>query len=144
MDGEFHISCFKDFTFASFFTFFFALIAKFRAFRLISLHFFSEARFHLQLTLSVVHPVFHVFFRRTQSLHGPSPVTTFGPKACMLQNPQAVMWVYFVTLHFKNDRCDFLWNSLVCFWGFFFHLFVWVSTQMGGWVSEWGFKCSSA
>lgn len=30
-------------------------------------------------------------FRRTQSLHGPSPVTTFGPKACMLQNPHAVM-----------------------------------------------------
>uniref|UniRef100_A0A3P9IL29 NAD(+) kinase n=1 Tax=Oryzias latipes TaxID=8090 RepID=A0A3P9IL29_ORYLA len=32
-------------------------------------------------------------FRRTQSLHGPSPVTTFGPKACMLQNPQAVMHI---------------------------------------------------
>lgn len=30
-------------------------------------------------------------FRRNQSLHGPSPVTTFGPKACMLQNPHAVM-----------------------------------------------------
>eukprot|EP00064_Thunnus_orientalis_P013703 superscaffoldBa00002274_g13743 len=30
-------------------------------------------------------------YRRTQSLHGPSPVTTFGPKACMLQNPHAVM-----------------------------------------------------
>uniref|UniRef100_A0AAY5L5X9 NAD(+) kinase n=2 Tax=Esox lucius TaxID=8010 RepID=A0AAY5L5X9_ESOLU len=41
----------------------------------------------------------HVFlsviycFRRNQSLHGPSPVTTFGPKACMLQNPQAVMHI---------------------------------------------------
>ncbi|MFT7804585.1 NAD kinase-like [Arapaima gigas] len=33
------------------------------------------------------------FFRRTQSLHGPSPVTTFGPKACMLQNPKAVMHI---------------------------------------------------
>uniref|UniRef100_A0A3B4BEQ2 NAD(+) kinase n=1 Tax=Periophthalmus magnuspinnatus TaxID=409849 RepID=A0A3B4BEQ2_9GOBI len=32
-------------------------------------------------------------FRRTQWLHGPSPVTTFGPKACMLQNPQAVMHI---------------------------------------------------
>ncbi|XP_023649389.1 NAD kinase isoform X1 [Paramormyrops kingsleyae] len=32
-------------------------------------------------------------FRRTQSLHGPSPVTTFGPKACMLQNPKAVMHI---------------------------------------------------
>ncbi|XP_041860656.1 NAD kinase isoform X1 [Melanotaenia boesemani] len=32
-------------------------------------------------------------FRRTQSLHGPSPVTTFGPKACMLQNPHAVMHI---------------------------------------------------
>ncbi|KAK5598845.1 hypothetical protein CRENBAI_003320 [Crenichthys baileyi] len=31
--------------------------------------------------------------RRSQSLHGPSPVTTFGPKACMLQNPQAVMHI---------------------------------------------------
>ncbi|CAG01748.1 unnamed protein product, partial [Tetraodon nigroviridis] len=30
-------------------------------------------------------------YRRTQSLHGPSPVTTFGPKACMLQVPQAVI-----------------------------------------------------
>ncbi|KAM6925599.1 NAD kinase isoform 1-T1 [Xenentodon cancila] len=29
-------------------------------------------------------------FRRT---HGPSPVTTFGPKACMLQNPHAVMHI---------------------------------------------------
>uniref|UniRef100_A0A8D3EDF9 NAD(+) kinase n=1 Tax=Scophthalmus maximus TaxID=52904 RepID=A0A8D3EDF9_SCOMX len=27
------------------------------------------------------------------SLHGPSPVTTFGPKACMLQNPHAVMHI---------------------------------------------------
>lgn len=32
-------------------------------------------------------------FRRTQSLHGPSPVTTFGPKACMLNNPKAVMHI---------------------------------------------------
>ncbi|KAI1892592.1 hypothetical protein AGOR_G00135170 [Albula goreensis] len=32
-------------------------------------------------------------YRRTQSLHGPSPVTTFGPKACMLQNPKAVMHI---------------------------------------------------
>uniref|UniRef100_A0A673GD46 NAD(+) kinase n=1 Tax=Sinocyclocheilus rhinocerous TaxID=307959 RepID=A0A673GD46_9TELE len=30
---------------------------------------------------------------RTQSLHGPSPVTTFGPKACMLKNPKAVMHI---------------------------------------------------
>ncbi|TNN48921.1 NAD kinase [Liparis tanakae] len=30
-------------------------------------------------------------YRRPQSLHGPSPVTTFGPKACMLQNPHTVM-----------------------------------------------------
>uniref|UniRef100_A0A8C5E3K5 NAD(+) kinase n=1 Tax=Gouania willdenowi TaxID=441366 RepID=A0A8C5E3K5_GOUWI len=30
---------------------------------------------------------------RTQSLHGPSPVTTFGPKACMLQNPHTVMHI---------------------------------------------------
>lgn len=29
--------------------------------------------------------------RRTRSLHGPCPVTTFGPKACMLQNPQTIM-----------------------------------------------------
>ncbi|KAL1269206.1 hypothetical protein QQF64_031495, partial [Cirrhinus molitorella] len=32
-------------------------------------------------------------FVRTQSLHGPSPVTTFGPKACMLRNPKAVMHI---------------------------------------------------
>ncbi|XP_051949861.1 NAD kinase isoform X1 [Xyrauchen texanus] len=32
-------------------------------------------------------------FRRTQSLHGPSPVTTFGPKACMMKNPKAVMHI---------------------------------------------------
>ncbi|XP_045912912.1 NAD kinase isoform X1 [Micropterus dolomieu] len=32
-------------------------------------------------------------YRRPQSLHGPSPVTTFGPKACMLQNPHAVMHI---------------------------------------------------
>ncbi|KAK5863233.1 hypothetical protein PBY51_000279 [Eleginops maclovinus] len=31
------------------------------------------------------------YSRRNQSLHGPSPVTTFGPKACMLQNPHTVM-----------------------------------------------------
>ncbi|XP_034062854.1 NAD kinase-like isoform X1 [Gymnodraco acuticeps] len=31
--------------------------------------------------------------RRNQSLHGPSPVTTFGPKACMLQNPHTVMHI---------------------------------------------------
>ncbi|XP_062888962.1 NAD kinase-like isoform X2 [Mobula hypostoma] len=30
---------------------------------------------------------------RTQSLHGPSPATKFGPKACMLQNPKAVMHI---------------------------------------------------
>ncbi|XP_053173657.1 NAD kinase isoform X1 [Scomber japonicus] len=35
----------------------------------------------------------HDLSRRTQSLHGPSPVTTFGPKACMLQNPHAVMHI---------------------------------------------------
>lgn len=29
--------------------------------------------------------------RRTRSLHGPCPVTTFGPKACVLQNPQTIM-----------------------------------------------------
>uniref|UniRef100_A0A4W5KSM0 NAD(+) kinase n=1 Tax=Hucho hucho TaxID=62062 RepID=A0A4W5KSM0_9TELE len=33
------------------------------------------------------------FCVRNQSLHGPSPVTTFGPKACMLQNPHAVMHI---------------------------------------------------
>ncbi|XP_069893200.1 NAD kinase isoform X1 [Dipodomys merriami] len=32
-------------------------------------------------------------FRRTRSLHGPSPVTTFGPKACVLQNPQTIMHI---------------------------------------------------
>uniref|UniRef100_A0A674DNU6 NAD(+) kinase n=1 Tax=Salmo trutta TaxID=8032 RepID=A0A674DNU6_SALTR len=31
--------------------------------------------------------------QKNQSLHGPSPVTTFGPKACMLQNPHAVMHI---------------------------------------------------
>ncbi|XP_056452702.1 NAD kinase-like isoform X1 [Gadus chalcogrammus] len=31
--------------------------------------------------------------RRTQSLHGPSPVTTFGPKACMLHNPNTIMHI---------------------------------------------------
>ncbi|XP_032903786.1 NAD kinase isoform X1 [Amblyraja radiata] len=31
--------------------------------------------------------------RRTQSLHGPSPATKFGPKACMVQNPTAVMHI---------------------------------------------------
>uniref|UniRef100_A0A8C7WIQ6 NAD(+) kinase n=1 Tax=Oncorhynchus mykiss TaxID=8022 RepID=A0A8C7WIQ6_ONCMY len=30
---------------------------------------------------------------KNQSLHGTSPVTTFGPKACMLQNPHAVMHI---------------------------------------------------
>ncbi|MEE6483876.1 hypothetical protein FKM82_013681 [Ascaphus truei] len=30
-------------------------------------------------------------FRRTRSMHGPCPVTTFGPKACMLQNPKTIM-----------------------------------------------------
>ncbi|XP_006871834.1 PREDICTED: NAD kinase [Chrysochloris asiatica] len=32
-------------------------------------------------------------FRRTRSLHGPCPVTTFGPKACVLQNPQTIMHI---------------------------------------------------
>ncbi|MBN3294593.1 NADK kinase, partial [Polypterus senegalus] len=32
-------------------------------------------------------------FRRTRSLHGPSPVTKFGPKACMLQNPKTIMHI---------------------------------------------------
>ncbi|XP_024255363.1 NAD kinase isoform X3 [Oncorhynchus tshawytscha] len=32
-------------------------------------------------------------YRKNQSLHGTSPVTTFGPKACMLQNPHAVMHI---------------------------------------------------
>ncbi|XP_037002818.2 NAD kinase isoform X3 [Artibeus jamaicensis] len=32
-------------------------------------------------------------FRRTRSLHGPCPVTTFGPKARVLQNPQTVMHI---------------------------------------------------
>ncbi|XP_064423759.1 NAD kinase [Latimeria chalumnae] len=32
-------------------------------------------------------------YRRTRSLHGPRPVTKFGPKACMLQNPKAVMYI---------------------------------------------------
>uniref|UniRef100_UPI00398F3062 NAD kinase-like isoform X1 n=1 Tax=Pristiophorus japonicus TaxID=55135 RepID=UPI00398F3062 len=32
-------------------------------------------------------------YRRTRSLHGPSPSTKFGPKACMLQNPKAVMHI---------------------------------------------------
>nr|XP_060615019.1 NAD kinase isoform X2 [Anolis sagrei ordinatus] len=31
--------------------------------------------------------------RRTRSLHGPCPVTTFGPKACMLQNPKTIMHI---------------------------------------------------
>ncbi|KAB0399481.1 hypothetical protein E2I00_015793, partial [Balaenoptera physalus] len=30
---------------------------------------------------------------RTRSLHGPCPVTTFGPKACVLQNPQTIMHI---------------------------------------------------
>ncbi|MBN3282746.1 NADK kinase, partial [Polyodon spathula] len=33
------------------------------------------------------------FRQRTRSLHGPSPVTKFGPKACMLQNPKAIMHI---------------------------------------------------
>ncbi|MED6271746.1 hypothetical protein CHARACLAT_023459 [Characodon lateralis] len=41
---------------------------------------------------SLLSPLFYPH-RRTQSLHGPSPVTTFGPKACMLQNPHAVMHI---------------------------------------------------
>ncbi|OCT70574.1 NAD kinase isoform X1 [Xenopus laevis] len=32
-------------------------------------------------------------FRRTRSMHGPCPVTTFGPKACMLQNPKSIMHI---------------------------------------------------
>nr|XP_046190300.1 NAD kinase-like isoform X8 [Oncorhynchus gorbuscha] len=32
-------------------------------------------------------------FRKNQSLHRTSPVTTFGPKACMLQNPHAIMHI---------------------------------------------------
>ncbi|XP_028850491.1 NAD kinase isoform X1 [Denticeps clupeoides] len=32
-------------------------------------------------------------YRRSQSLHGPSPVTTFGPKACMMKNPKAIMHI---------------------------------------------------
>ncbi|KAM8864235.1 NAD kinase isoform 1-T1 [Spinachia spinachia] len=32
-------------------------------------------------------------YRRPQSLHGPSPVTKFGPKACMLQNPHTIMHI---------------------------------------------------
>ncbi|XP_006885998.1 PREDICTED: NAD kinase [Elephantulus edwardii] len=32
-------------------------------------------------------------FRRTRSLHGPCPVTTFGPKACVLSNPQTIMHI---------------------------------------------------
>ncbi|XP_024915211.1 NAD kinase isoform X1 [Cynoglossus semilaevis] len=44
-------------------------------------------------------------YRRNQSLHGPSPVTTFGPKACMLQNPNAVM-------HFQDPASQRLtWNN---------------------------------
>ncbi|XP_041130458.1 NAD kinase-like isoform X2 [Polyodon spathula] len=30
---------------------------------------------------------------KMRSLHGPSPVTKFGPKACMLQNPKAIMHI---------------------------------------------------
>ncbi|KAK1142222.1 NAD kinase isoform X2 [Acipenser oxyrinchus oxyrinchus] len=37
--------------------------------------------------------MFLCFLRRTRSLHGPSPVTKFGPKACMLQNPKAIMHI---------------------------------------------------
>uniref|UniRef100_A0A8C5LEY8 NAD(+) kinase n=1 Tax=Jaculus jaculus TaxID=51337 RepID=A0A8C5LEY8_JACJA len=32
-------------------------------------------------------------FRRTRSLHGPCPVTTFGPKACVLQSSHTVMHI---------------------------------------------------
>ncbi|XP_069097113.1 NAD kinase isoform X1 [Pleurodeles waltl] len=32
-------------------------------------------------------------FRRTRSMHGPCPVTTFGPKACVLQNPKTIMHI---------------------------------------------------
>uniref|UniRef100_A0A8C6LCM7 NAD(+) kinase n=1 Tax=Nothobranchius furzeri TaxID=105023 RepID=A0A8C6LCM7_NOTFU len=47
-----------------------------------------------QIRLFVFKPGFFLsVFRRNQSLHGPSPVTTFGPKACMLQNPHAVMHI---------------------------------------------------
>uniref|UniRef100_A0A8D3CGR5 NAD(+) kinase n=1 Tax=Scophthalmus maximus TaxID=52904 RepID=A0A8D3CGR5_SCOMX len=41
----------------------------------------------------LTHAAFGTSKQRTQSLHGPSPVTTFGPKACMLQNPHAVMHI---------------------------------------------------
>ncbi|KAI8517178.1 PREDICTED: NAD kinase-like isoform X2 [Branchiostoma belcheri] len=32
-------------------------------------------------------------FRRARSLHGPSPTTTFGPKACIQKNPASIMHV---------------------------------------------------
>ncbi|KAM4015157.1 NAD kinase isoform 2-T4 [Anomaloglossus baeobatrachus] len=44
-------------------------------------------------------------FRRTRSMHGPCPVTTFGPKACMLQNPKAIM-------HIQDPASQLLtWNK---------------------------------
>ncbi|XP_068096742.1 NAD kinase isoform X3 [Hyperolius riggenbachi] len=42
---------------------------------------------------------------RTRSMHGPCPVTTFGPKACMLQNPKAIM-------HIQDPASQLLtWNK---------------------------------
>uniref|UniRef100_A0A7N6ADA3 NAD(+) kinase n=1 Tax=Anabas testudineus TaxID=64144 RepID=A0A7N6ADA3_ANATE len=52
----------------------------------------DRSNLHTCLVSSVIINL-NVSFRRTQSLHGPSPVTTFGPKACMLQNPHAVMHI---------------------------------------------------
>ncbi|XP_075695749.1 NAD kinase isoform X2 [Rhinoderma darwinii] len=44
-------------------------------------------------------------FRRTRSMHGPCPVTTFGPKACMLQNPKSIM-------HIQDPASQLLtWNK---------------------------------
>ncbi|XP_053546338.1 NAD kinase [Bombina bombina] len=44
-------------------------------------------------------------FRRTRSMHGPCPVTTFGPKACMLQNPKTIM-------HIQDPASQLLtWNK---------------------------------
>lgn len=44
-------------------------------------------------------------FRRTRSMHGPCPVTTFGPKACMLQNPKGIM-------HIQDPASQLLtWNK---------------------------------
>uniref|UniRef100_A0A7N6BBR8 NAD(+) kinase n=1 Tax=Anabas testudineus TaxID=64144 RepID=A0A7N6BBR8_ANATE len=55
-------------------------------------HIVLAKNLHTCLVSSVIINL-NVSFRRTQSLHGPSPVTTFGPKACMLQNPHAVMHI---------------------------------------------------